>query len=46
VVDSAGNMFVKTTLELIIDNRRTLSVLDAEQVELLIKLLRVVDYAD
>ena len=46
VVDSKGSMFTKTSLELMIDNRRAIAVLDAEQVEILLKLLRVVDYAD
>jgi len=39
-------MFTKTVLELTLDNRRAIAVLDAEQVEILLKLLRVAEYAD
>ena len=46
LVDSDGNMFTKTSLELVIDGKRAIAVLDAEQVELMLKLLRVVEYAD
>ena len=46
LVDSEGNMFAKTSLELTVDGRRTIAVLQSEQVELLLKLLQVVEYAD
>lgn len=46
LLDSAGNMYTKTSFELTVDGRRSIAVLDAEQVEILLKLLRVVDYAD
>ncbi len=46
VIDSKGNMFTKTVLELTLDNRRAIAVLDAEQVEILLKLLRIAEYAD
>lgn len=39
-------MFAKTSLELTVDGRRTIAVLQSEQVELLLKLLQVVEYAD
>jgi len=37
-------MFTKASLEVIIDDQRSIAILDAEQVELFLKLLRVVDY--
>ena len=46
VVDNAGSMFHKTSLELMVDNRRSIAVLDAEQVEILLKLIRIADYAE
>lgn len=46
LVDTAGNMFTKSSLEVTVDDRRTIIVLDAEQVELLLKILRIADYAD
>ena len=44
LLDVAGNMFTKASLEVIIDDQRSIAILDAEQVELFLKLLRVVDY--
>jgi hypothetical protein len=44
LLDGAGNMFTKTSLEVTIDDMRSIAILDAEQVELFLKLLRVVDY--
>lgn len=46
LVDSDGNMFAKTSLELTIDGRRAIAVVQSEQVELLLKLLQVVKYVD
>jgi len=46
VIDSKGSMFTKTSLELTIDSRRVIAVLDAEQVEIFLKLIRVVNYAE
>lgn len=46
LLDSVGNMYTKTSIELMIDGRRSIAVLDAEQAELLVKLLRVVEYAE
>jgi hypothetical protein len=46
LVDSNGDMFTKASLDIQIDDKRVINVLDAEQVELLLKLLRVIDYAD
>ena len=46
LIDTHGSMFTKSCLEVSIDDKRTLAVLDAEQVELLLKLLRVAEYAD
>jgi len=46
LVDTAGNMYTKSSLEITIDDKRSIVVLDAEQVELIMKILRVVEYAD
>ena len=46
LVDEKGTMFHKTSLELMIDNRRQIAILDAEQVEILLKLIRVAEYAE
>lgn len=46
LLDSAGNMYTKTSIEINIDGRRNIAVLDAEQTEILLKLLRIVEYAD
>lgn len=46
LVDTSGNMFTKSSIEATIDGRRTVIVLDAEQVELVLKILRIADYAD
>jgi hypothetical protein len=45
-LDSNGNLFVKTTLDITHDNKRGIIVLDAEQAELILKLLGIVEYAD
>lgn len=45
-MDANGNMFTKTTVDLRVDGRQMIVVLEAEQAELLMKLLRVVPYAD
>lgn len=45
-MDGAGNMFAKTSIEITIDDKRAIAVLEAEQVELILKLLQVVKYAD
>jgi hypothetical protein len=46
VVDALGNMFAKTSIELAVDGRQNIVVLDAEQVELLLKILRIAPYAE
>ena len=46
LVDTAGNMYMKSSMEITLDGRRSIVVLDAEQVELLLKILRVVEYVD
>ena len=46
VVDTVGNLFAKTSFEVSVDGQRAIVVMDAEQAELILKLLRVVDYAD
>lgn len=46
MVDSSGNVYAKTSIELTIDGRRSIAVLDSEQVELLLKLLQIVKYVD
>ena len=46
LMDTSGNMFMKSSLEVTVDGRRSIVVLDAEQVELLLKILRIAEYAD
>ena len=41
MVDELGNMFTKTSLELTIDSKRKIGVLDAEDAAYLLKILRV-----
>lgn len=44
VLDSLGNMFMPTTLDITVDGHKKIVMLDAKQVELLLKLLRIADY--
>ena len=45
VVDPKGNMFTKTSLDIEINGKRGIVVLDAEQAELVLKTLRIAEYA-
>ena len=44
VIDSFGCVFVPTTLNITINNYKKIVMLNAEEVELLLKLLKVAEY--
>jgi hypothetical protein len=44
VIDPKGNAFGKAAVEAVIDGKKSLIALEARQVELLLKLLRIVPY--
>jgi hypothetical protein len=46
VVDEAGNFFYKTSIEMVIDGRRNIILLDATKTELLLKLMEIAPYAE
>lgn len=44
VIDELGNVFLRGALDVVVDGTNNLVILDAEQTEIILKVIRVAEY--